>query len=125
MPTQFRPLHLQQAIPRLVGTFGGPALQWIALERFNTLGRAPTCSIQLDDNAISKVHCTIELFEGAWHLIDSSSNGTFVNGEKVKQHVLRDADDIAIGNTRFFFATSRPPGDVTQINQPGLGFEKE
>ena len=90
------------------------------------VGRSSELDMVLIEDMVSRKHAKIQAQDDEISIVDlGSTNGTFVNGEKVKQHVLRDADDIAIGNTRFFFATSRPPGDVTQINQPGLGFEKE
>jgi adenylate cyclase len=40
--------------------------------------------------------------KGGLHLVDlDSSNGTFVNGRKVKGLMLREADELAIGNSRF------------------------
>lgn len=54
----------------------------------------------LTDINASRLHACIA-FEQYRHILydGSSLNGTFVNGEKVDCHCLRDGDEIQIGNT--------------------------
>ncbi len=64
-----------------------------------TLGRHPENSIQLTDREVSKEHAVIERMGAAWVLRDlGSSNGTFVNGRRVRELRLQDGDLIALGN---------------------------
>ncbi|SFR96521.1 type VI secretion system-associated FHA domain protein [Sphingomonas jatrophae] len=48
-----------------------------------TLGRDPTTDWPLDDpeGLLSRVHCTLSLADGKLELCDSSSNGTFIDGD--------------------------------------------
>jgi len=50
-----------------------------------TIGRHPDCELQLDDPSISSRHALIECREGGWAVRDlGSSNGTSVNGRRIK-----------------------------------------
>jgi len=68
-----------------------------------TIGRSEENSLQLDDRFVSSRHALICLRDGRRILMDrGSTNGTFVNGERVEEEVeLRDGDRIALGNTVF------------------------
>lgn len=62
-----------------------------------TLGRSASCNIVAESGAVSKVHARIERTADQLILEDlGSSNGTFVNGEKVMTAVLRDGDVILL-----------------------------
>jgi diguanylate cyclase (GGDEF)-like protein len=64
-----------------------------------TLGRAPDCSLQVEDDGISRKHCKIAVApNGHFQLVDlGSTNGTFLNGIKVNVATLQDGDKIQIG----------------------------
>lgn len=62
-----------------------------------SIGRASGNDIQLDDAAVSKQHAMIEVVGKDHILIDmGSSNGTFVNGDRVSRHMLRHGDVIEV-----------------------------
>jgi len=64
-----------------------------------TIGRAADNDIQLNDKVISAHHAKIITFYNASHIEDlGSTNGTFVNGKKVKKHVLQPGDVLTIGD---------------------------
>jgi len=66
-----------------------------------TIGRQAGCDLLLSDSQISRVHARISLQDGTFILEDlGSTNGTFVNGQRVHHHVLRSGDEIQIGQTR-------------------------
>ena len=70
------------------------------------IGRNPTTDITLLDENISREHAVILLDSetGTYTLEDlQSSNGTKVNGKKIRSAVLSDTDEIEIGHTRFRF----------------------
>ncbi len=55
----------------------------------------------LDDPMVSGKHCTIEFKDGEYVLVDlDSTNGTLVNGKRVKEAVLSPGVEIAIGQSR-------------------------
>lgn len=65
-----------------------------------TLGRAAT-DLVLPDPLVSRVHAEIERVGDQAVLKDrDSTNGTFVNGERVRAKVLAPGDRIRLGNTR-------------------------
>lgn len=63
-----------------------------------TLGRHPESDILLTDLAVSRRHAEIRSTNGGHILLDlSSSNGTWVAGEQVMQHLLQNGEVIGIG----------------------------
>ncbi|HVE87079.1 MAG TPA: adenylate/guanylate cyclase domain-containing protein [Myxococcales bacterium] len=81
------------------------------MEGKTTLGRHPANTLRLADREVSKEHATIEKMGNHYLLRDlGSSNGTFVNGRRVRELRLRDGDEIALGNSRLIFHS----GDGTQ-----------
>jgi pSer/pThr/pTyr-binding forkhead associated (FHA) protein len=68
-----------------------------------TLGRSAACNVVANENAVSKVHARIERAADQVVLEDlSSSNGTFVNGTRVRTAVLRDTDTLELANVAKF-----------------------
>src|SRR5215467_11868486 len=63
------------------------------------IGRVPEKNqIVLDDSEVSRFHASIEASSsGEFRLQDSSANGTFVNGQKIKTAVLHSGDRIRVG----------------------------
>ena len=61
------------------------------------IGRDDDCEIVLDGDTVSRRHCEITCLGAAYVLRDSSRNGTFINGERVRQAQLHDGDQIRIG----------------------------
>ena len=64
------------------------------------IGRAPSCDILLDDDGVSRKHARILCQpDGAVLLMDlGSTNGTWVEGEKVDLRQLIDGDRVQIGS---------------------------
>jgi predicted component of type VI protein secretion system len=73
----------------------------------STIGRSRGCAVELDGRHISRVHARIEARPGGLAIIDSDSrNGIFVNGEKVRERMLRKDDEIEIGEHVLIFDPS-------------------
>ncbi|MEM9862854.1 MAG: adenylate/guanylate cyclase domain-containing protein [Myxococcota bacterium] len=90
----------------------------------NTLGRHPDNTHQVLDRIVSKEHCHIDLKDGGYVLKDLGSlNGTFVNGERVDQRVLKNGDEITLGSTRIHFsdAAAAQPGAPPAAQSTALG----
>jgi Inner membrane component of T3SS, cytoplasmic domain len=70
----------------------------------NVLGTAADCDVVLTDKKISRKHATIRYEGGEFQIADlDSSNGTFVNDEKVQKHDLIDNDIVKLGDIEFEF----------------------
>lgn len=84
----------------------------IPAEGMITLGRGDRNEIVLPEPAASRVHSEIVGHLGNWTVRDrASANGTYVNGRKVREQVLRDGDKLRIGTVELkFFA---PGGEGT------------
>jgi pSer/pThr/pTyr-binding forkhead associated (FHA) protein len=93
-----------------------------SLERDRTtVGKAPENDVVLDDDpTASRLHAVLERFPAGWCVSDlGSSNGTWVNGERIwAAHRLRNGDEVRIGQTRLLF---RDPlgaiGQQTEVEQ--------
>lgn len=90
------PDHL---IARIVYTpeKGKPPIDTLIRDRI-TVGRKPDNTLQIDQKVVSGQHCEIINREGAYLLRDlSSSNGTYINDERITEHTLRNGDVILLG----------------------------
>jgi signal transduction histidine kinase len=68
------------------------------------LGRDSANDVQLHDTEVSRVHACIRCNEQGCTIEDlESSNGTFVNGRKVRQQSLASGDQIQLGGTLLLF----------------------
>lgn len=62
------------------------------------LGRAPENDLVIEDHNLSRFHAQIIRQKEGFVVVDlGSTNGTYVNGQKVSQAALRDGDEIAVG----------------------------
>ena len=84
-----------------------------------TVGKAVENDVALEhDPTASRLHAVLERFPAGWCVADlGSSNGTWVNGERIwSAHRLRHGDEIRVGQTRVIF---RDPvaagGSVTDV----------
>jgi len=63
-----------------------------------TIGRKADNDVRLQDSTVSGHHAKIVTYFKASHVEDlGSTNGTFVNGRRVRMHTLRPGDVVAIG----------------------------
>jgi len=97
------------------GGFEGMSYEITAGETL--IGRNPTTDITLLDEGISREHALIvyDPETDAYTLEDlQSTNGTKVNGKRVRSAELGDGDELQVGHTRFRFTL----GDGT-LEEPG------
>jgi pSer/pThr/pTyr-binding forkhead associated (FHA) protein len=62
------------------------------------VGRDPSCDLVASGSEGSREHARITVEDGQWVLIDTSSNGTFVNGRRVDRQVLTDPVELRLGH---------------------------
>jgi pSer/pThr/pTyr-binding forkhead associated (FHA) protein len=68
------------------------------------IGRAPSCSLQIPDESMSREHAVV-LADGETHMLEDlqSTNGIKVNGKRVRSVELSHGDEIEIGQTHLVF----------------------
>ncbi len=94
------------------GGFEGMSYEITAEETL--IGRNPTTDITLLDEGISREHAMIvyDPDEDIYTIEDlQSTNGTKVNGKRVRSSELADGDDLQIGHTHFQFSLAPPNKD--------------
>lgn len=68
-----------------------------------SVGRAPDCVLSIPDVGISRIHILVSIKRGEIYISDQgSSNGTFINGEKIESKRLihvKPSDDIKLGKS--------------------------
>jgi pSer/pThr/pTyr-binding forkhead associated (FHA) protein len=63
-----------------------------------TIGRAPRADFILDVALVSRLHCRLEAGDDTIDVIDlSSTNGTYVNGKRVKRATITHGDRLRVG----------------------------
>jgi pSer/pThr/pTyr-binding forkhead associated (FHA) protein len=91
------------------GGFEGMAFDLTAAETL--IGRNPTTDITLLDEGISREHAII-LYDpdsDSYCVEDlQSTNGTQVNGKRVRSVTLTDGDEVQVGRTLFRFSRDIP-----------------
>lgn len=85
------------------------------------IGRRPNSDIVLDDASVSAMHAQVIKEGENWKVLNLlSSNGTFVNGDKVVERILCPGDRVAFAGTEFVF-TYIDDAAPTQSKSNGMG----
>lgn len=80
-------------------------------ERSASLGRDAANAIQLHDHEVSRRHAELVRRGGEFWLLDlGSSNGCYVNGQRIEQQALRTGDHVQLGGTLMLFTAQPEPG---------------
>jgi putative nucleotidyltransferase with HDIG domain len=92
-----------------------------------TVGRVAQCEIHIDDQAVSRRHCTLAIRGGDVILTDlESANGTFVNEREVKSAIVKPGDLIRVGSTILEYrdpASSRRAGTAKVDSDVDTGMQ--
>ena len=91
--------------PKLVLLREGEILSRYTLtERRLLIGRDADNDVPVASEFISRHHAQISYYRGSYWVMDlKSTNGTFVNGQRVRRKRLADKDVIALGQHRLVF----------------------
>jgi serine/threonine protein kinase len=78
------------------------------------MGRSRHAETRLEDLSVSRVHCEVELEDGQVLVTDlDSAGGTFINGQRITEQVLRPGDVLQIGET------------CMRLHAPGMPVEED
>jgi pSer/pThr/pTyr-binding forkhead associated (FHA) protein len=79
-----------------------------------TIGRKPHNDIQIDNLAVSGEHALIVTLLNDSFLEDlGSTNGTLVNGNPIKKHILQNNDVIEVGKYKLKYVTEQATGTTS------------
>ena len=101
---------------------GGPAESTPLTASSTTIGRDESADLCIPSGRVSREHAVI-VVEGGRSLIRDlgSTNGTFVNGERVTETAINDGDVIGFADVEFTFVISDPAAsraNHTQVIDP-------
>jgi pSer/pThr/pTyr-binding forkhead associated (FHA) protein len=100
--------NLSSGKPAMLHFVTGPLKdQVVVLEKsVTTIGSVPGNDVILADTGVSRKHVGIRKVDGEYELADfGSTNGVFVNGEKLPRKRLAVGDIIRVGTTEIVFRT--------------------
>jgi pSer/pThr/pTyr-binding forkhead associated (FHA) protein len=91
----------------LVPLDGGPPFD--LAKDLTLVGRNEDCDLRLDHKSVSKLHCILVRTEGLILVRDlGSTNGTRVNGQRVRRAALLPNDNLAIATFRYKVSFGEP-----------------
>jgi pSer/pThr/pTyr-binding forkhead associated (FHA) protein len=89
------------------------------------IGRRAKCELRLDDSDVSNVHAMIYRCDGRRFIRDlNSSNGTFLNSQRIRETEIRDGDVVRVGETVFRYCRAQAkrggfvPASAAEVAQP-------
>ena len=85
---------------RLVAVDGEASIDLV--KDLTLLGRDEDCDVRLEHKSISKLHCVIAKTDGLLLIRDlGSTNGTRVNGQRVRRAALLPNDTLSVANVKY------------------------
>src|SRR5881409_2007092 len=112
--------------PPAIGVTGGRVVsltdgrEYVITGASLVFGREAGCDVVVAGNDVSRRHAEIVQTPKGYLLVDSSTNGTFVNDERVQgQRLLARADVIRMGDEQFRFYADVAPATAPPPPPPG------
>jgi pSer/pThr/pTyr-binding forkhead associated (FHA) protein len=94
---------------QLIPLEGGDAIEIV--KDMTLVGRKEDCDLNLDHKSVSKLHCIIVKTDGLLLVRDlGSTNGTRVNGQRVRRAALLPNDQLHVASVKF--KVHLGPGDA-------------
>jgi len=104
---------------KLILSLEGSVIREIPLDKERiTIGRRPQNDIQIENLAVSGEHaCIVTILNDSFLEDLGSTNGTLVNGNPIKKHILQNNDVIEIGKYRMKY--------VVEVAAAGYGAQDD
>ncbi len=100
---------VRPVVPRFVlrGVGGSVFGRHVPVHGTVTIGRAPECTVSIDDPGLSRLHARLLPGDEGLLLEDmGSSNGSFINGKRVLRGQLHAGDEVSFDSLRFRVAST-------------------
>ncbi len=100
---------------KLILSLEGSVIREIPIEKERiTIGRKPQNDIQIENLAVSSEHaCIVTILNDSFLEDLGSTNGTLVNGNQIKKHILQNNDVIEIGKYKLKYVSEAAGGRAT------------
>jgi len=85
------------------------------------IGRRQDCQLRLAHSLVSRRHCRLVKEGGTLRIVDlGSTNGTFHNGQRVRDAILEAGDQVVVGPITFVVQIDgMPPDNKLRLESPG------
>ncbi|MGH9832389.1 MAG: DUF3616 domain-containing protein [Blastocatellia bacterium] len=111
-------------MPRLIGVMPtGEKIEALLNHSEIEIGKAPHNRLVISDPTVSSTHAIVLVRDGGYNIVDlGSSNGTFVNGQRLssESHTLQHGDKIQLGQALLTF---RNPVETVENKTARLSLE--
>ncbi|MGH6691214.1 MAG: FHA domain-containing protein, partial [Gammaproteobacteria bacterium] len=96
---------------KLILSLEGSVIREIPLDKERlTIGRRPQNDIQIENLAVSGEHaCIVTILNDSFLEDLGSTNGTLVNGNPIKKHILQNNDVVEIGKYKMKYVVEAAP----------------
>jgi predicted component of type VI protein secretion system len=107
---------------KLILSLDGSVIREVPLDKERvTIGRKPQNDIQIENLAVSSEHaCIVTILNDSFLEDLGSTNGTLVNGNPIKKHILQNNDVVEIGKYKLKYIADTPAAGQTSADE----FEK-
>jgi pSer/pThr/pTyr-binding forkhead associated (FHA) protein len=101
---------------KLILSLEGSVIREIPLDKERiTIGRRPQNDIQIENLAVSGEHaCVVTILNDSFLEDLGSTNGTLVNGNPIKKHILQNNDVVEIGKYKMKYVVEAAAGQAAQ-----------
>lgn len=104
---------------KLVVVGGSATRSEVKLKLPMTIGRTKEAGLSIAHPMVSRLHCTLYELDGAVVIRDNnSSNGTFINDQKISESVLQPGDKLTVGPLTFV-AIYKAPSTLPSLANRG------
>lgn len=90
-------------------------------EQTTTIGRLAENALQIEDDSVSSSHAEVFAEDDRFFVRDlGSTNGTFLNGEKIEKSLLHEGDELRFGSVLTRFGISEAPAEKAPVESSDL-----
>lgn len=118
--------RVRMAVPRFVlrGVSGAAFGKTYPVMSQQVIGRQADCDISIPSEEISRRHAQVRPTPIGLHVEDlGSSNGTFINGKRVQDGLLKAGEELRLDNIRFLLVA--PGAEIPAVSKLAKGNEPE